>query len=506
MRSRNALYNISTNLILQLIVIIYGFVVPKIIINSFGSSVNGLVSSITQFLGYIALLESGFGPVVKAALYKPIAKKNKKEISNILKTTEKFFKTISYIFLLYIFILCLVYPFIVVSNFSWIYTASLIAIIGLSTFAEYFFGMTYRLYLQAEQKTYVISIIQIVAYIISIIVIIVLARFSVSVHLIKLASCLIFIIRPLIQNMYVKKKYNLSLKSANSNYEINQKWDGLAQHIASVIHNNADVTILTIFSSLVEVSVYSVYYLVVKGLKAIILSFTGGIDAIFGDMLAKNESENLNQKFDTYEVLYNIISTVLFTSGIILIVPFVEVYTSGVTDANYIRYVFGYLIVTSEYIWAIRQSYNELIKAAGHFKQTKAGAWIECLLNIVISVALVGKLGLIGVAIGTIIAMTIRTIEFIYYSNKHILKRNPWNSFKKIIFVIFETLIIVFVCNFIPYLENVSYINWFINAILTSITAMIITSTLNFIFFKKDLLYVFKLIKGFTKKENKKNA
>ena len=35
MRSRNALYNISTNLILQLIVIIYGFVVPKIIINSF---------------------------------------------------------------------------------------------------------------------------------------------------------------------------------------------------------------------------------------------------------------------------------------------------------------------------------------------------------------------------------------------------------------------------------------------------------------------------------------
>ena len=506
MRSRNAIYNISTNLILQLIIIIYGFVVPKIIINSFGSNVNGLVSSITQFLGYIALLESGFGPVVKATLYKPIAQKNKKEICNILKTTEKFFKTISYVFLIYIVLLCLIYPFLVSNNFNWIYTSSLIAIIGLSTFAEYFFGMTYRLYLQAEQKSYIISIIQIVAYIISIAVIIILARFNVSVHLIKLASCLIFVIRPLIQNMYVKRKYNLSLKNADSNYEIKQKWDGLAQHIASVIHNNADVTILTIFSSLVEVSVYSVYYLVVKGLRSIILSFTGGIDAIFGDMLAKNEGNNLNKRFDTYEVLYNLISAILFTCGIVLIVPFVEVYTKEVTDANYVRYAFGCLIVVSEYIWAIRQPYNELVKAAGHFKQTRIGAWIECLVNIIISVILVNKYGLIGVAIGTIIAMIIRTIEFVCYSNKYILKRNPWISFRKIIFTAIESLIIVFICNIFPYLENINYVNWLINSLITVIVATTITTILNIIFFKNDLLYVFKLIKGFIKKENRKDV
>ena len=73
MRSKKAIYNIITSIILQLIMIVYGFVVPKIIINNFGSDVNGLVSSITQFLAYITLLESGFGPVVKSALYKPIA-------------------------------------------------------------------------------------------------------------------------------------------------------------------------------------------------------------------------------------------------------------------------------------------------------------------------------------------------------------------------------------------------------------------------------------------------
>ena len=255
MRSKKAFYNISTSLFLQIIVLLYGFIVPRVIITYFGSNVNGLISSITQFLAYIALLESGFGPVVKSVLYKPIASKDNKSIANILKATEKFFRTIAYIFLIYIAILCFLYPLLVSKDFSWIYTFSLIIIIGISTFAEYFFGMTYRLYLQADQKTYIISIIQILTYILSITSIIILARIGTSIQILKLVSGLIFVLRPLLQNYYVKKKYNINFKDANDKYELKQKWDGLAQHIAGVIHSNTDITVLTIFSTLAEVSV-----------------------------------------------------------------------------------------------------------------------------------------------------------------------------------------------------------------------------------------------------------
>ena len=86
MRSRKTLLNITSNLLLQIIIVLYGFIVPKIIINLFGSNVNGLISSITQFLSYIILFESGFGPVLKSILYKPIAKKDKNTIESILKT------------------------------------------------------------------------------------------------------------------------------------------------------------------------------------------------------------------------------------------------------------------------------------------------------------------------------------------------------------------------------------------------------------------------------------
>ena len=287
MRSKKAIYNIVTNLFLQAIIIIYGFIVPKIIISKFGSNVNGLISSITQFLAYIALLESGFGPVVKSALYKPISNKDNKTIMNILKASEKFFRAIAYIFLIYIFVLCFFYPLLVSNDFSWIYTVSLIFIIGISTFAEYFFGMTYKLFLQAEQKTYIISLIQIITYILSIICIVILAQIGANIQIIKLISGIVFVLRPMFQNFYVKRKYNIDFSECKEKYELKQKWDGLAQHIAAVIHGNTDITILTIFCTLSEVSVYSVYYLVVKGVKSIIQAFNSGIDASFGDMIAK---------------------------------------------------------------------------------------------------------------------------------------------------------------------------------------------------------------------------
>ena len=84
-----------------------------------------------------------------------------KTINNILYASERFFKRIAYAFILYILALAFIYPLVVDSVYDKIYVFSLVIIISISIFAEYFFGMTYSLYLQAEQKKYVISIIHI---------------------------------------------------------------------------------------------------------------------------------------------------------------------------------------------------------------------------------------------------------------------------------------------------------------------------------------------------------
>ena len=64
--------NTSSSLFNQVIQIISGFVLPRLILSTYGSDVNGLVSSITQFLQVIAFLELGVGAVVQSSLYKPL--------------------------------------------------------------------------------------------------------------------------------------------------------------------------------------------------------------------------------------------------------------------------------------------------------------------------------------------------------------------------------------------------------------------------------------------------
>lgn len=502
MRSKKAFLNILTNLILQVFIFVYGFILPKIIMSKYGSNVNGLISSITQFLAYISLLESGVGPVVKSILYKPISKKDNKKIIDILYATEKFFRTIALIFIVYIIILTFAYPNIINSSKSTLYVSSLIIIISISIFSEYFFGMIYTIFLQANQETYVISIIQIGTYILSILAALIMAKIEVSVHVLKLSISLIFVLRPILQSVYVKKKYNINLKIANKNYVIKNKWDGLAQHIAYVVHSNTDITVLTLFSTLSEVSVYSVYLLVVKGVKALISAFSSGLDASFGDMISKKEDDNLRNKFEIYEIIYFMTCTVLFACSIVLIVPFIKIYTHNIHDADYIRPLFGILLVISECIWAIRLPYLTLSYAAGHFKETRNGAWLECILNLIVSVFLVKKMGIVGVTIGTIIAMTIRTTEFIYHANSKILNVNIFKSLKKIALLIFIIFLTFISAKKIFIIENSSYLNWIINAMIIFLYSSLLTFLFNFIFYRKNLRELLRIAKFILKKKS----
>ena len=495
MRSKNAKLNIISLVLLQAITIICGFVVPKLIISRFGSDVNGLITSISQFLAYIILLESGFGPVVKSILYKPIAKEDKLTIEEILKSSESFFRKIALLFLVYILLLSIILPQILSNEFNSVFTLSLIIIISISTFTEYYFGMTYKLYLEARQKTYIISIIQIGIIILNTIVIIVLIKLGASIQIIKLATALIFVLRPVLQNIYVRKKYNINLNNAKGNFRIEQKWDGLAQHIAYVINNNTDVVILTLCSNTLEVSVYYVYALITNNIKNIICSFIAGVNDSLGDMIAKDENIGLNKNFKIIEELYFAISTIVFSATLFLILPFVNLYMNGVVDVNYIRKIFAIIMILGRFVWTIRYPYEELTKTAGHFKQTQKGAWFEAICNVTISLALAWKYGVIGVAIGTLISMVIRTIEFMYHTSKYILKRSIWYTFKRLIIIAIEFIVILLIMNIIPHIEIKGYITWIVQAIIVSIISIAVTITINSMIYKENIKSIIEKLK-----------
>ena len=154
-----------------------------------------------------------------------------------------------------------------------------------------------------------------------------------------------------------------------------------------------------------------------------------------------------------------------------------SIYTKDITDANYIRPMFAYLLVISELMWVIRKPYHDMVKAVGHFKQTQIGAWAEAIVNIVLSIIFVLKFGMIGVVMGTLAATMIRTIELMYYTSKNILKRKVLYTYKRLLVIAIEIILIVLVINMIPRIEITSYLTWVIyGAIVFVIASLIVLS------------------------------
>lgn len=495
MRSKKALYNILFTVLLQLVTVVCGFIAPRLILTAFGSDVNGMISSIVQFLGYIVLLEAGVGGVIRAALYKPLAQNDHEKLSGIIMATEKFFKKVAYIFTIYLFLVAIFYPLIIESHYSWVYTFSLVLIIGISTIVQYFFSITYHVLLQSDQRMYFTSSLQILTVLVNTLLIVIFIKLGAGIHLVKLCSAIVFIIRPIILSIFVKKKYQLNRRADPDYNAIKQRWSGLGQHIAYFIHTNTDMVVLTLLTGIREVSVYSIYLMVVTGIGNLISAVSNGLSATIGDMIVKEESEKLKRTFDLFEFSIFSLTTFFYTATAFLIVPFVSVYTKGIDDVNYLRPVFGYLLVAAHAIFCIRNPYSTVIYAAGHFKETNRGAYIEAALNIILSIILVAKYGLIGVAIGTLIAMLYRTIEMAVYLTKNIMFRDISLFVKRCLISILIVILTICVEEFIPPMKNATYSAWIIYAIEVAVVSLVTTIIVSVFAYKKECIQLLSIFK-----------
>ncbi len=284
--------NTLMSIVFEILTIICGFILPRYILLYFGSDTNGLVSSISQFLGFISLCELGMGAVVPASLYKPLAENNQNKISSIVVSAQRFYRFIGILMLIYIAALIAFYPNLVKDSFNFTFTASLIGIVSISIFAQYFFGITYSLLLKADQKQYISFIVNSVTLVLNTLISVALIKWGYSIHTVKLVSAIIFVARPFFLTIYVKKHYALNLEIKYKDEPIKQKWNGIAQHLASTVQEKTDTIILTLFSTLLNVSVYGVYFMVINGMRGLVYSLTAGMSALIGNMLARNEKKS----------------------------------------------------------------------------------------------------------------------------------------------------------------------------------------------------------------------
>lgn len=500
-RTQNAVLNISFSLGSQLVTALIGLVLPQLMITTYGSEVNGLIASITQFLSFISLLEAGAGGVIRSALYSPLARHDMDSVSGIYKATSAFFRHIGLIFVVYVVALCFIYPAISKTEFELWYVVLMILILSIGTGLQYFLGLTNYSILIADQKAHIAHALNIITLVVNFALTYALILLNTEIHIVKLVSCAVFATKPFFYAFYMKRTYKIDKGVEPNKKAIAQRWNGLIHHLAYFVHTNTDVILLTAFLGTGFVSVYTVYWAVIIGIRGVLMSFSDGIAPGIGNLMAKENKEYVVKFFERFEFLQTMMVTILFSTTASMIIPFMQVYTRNITDYNYILPLFGYLLVLAEGLYCIRCIYSNFSLAAGKYKETQMGAIVEAGLNLVISSVLIHYMGLVGIVIGTSIAMFTRMAFDIRFTSKYILNRPILKAVRNLT-IQFGTgsLCVLLAKQVLPILFD-SWISWILWSAIVFCGTVILVFGVNYIFFHQNLSSFIKEVLGKVKRK-----
>ena len=389
MRGKQALKNMVASLLLQVIVLLSGLILPRFILEAYGSSVNGMITSVNQFLTYLGLAEAGVGTATVVALYTPLALNQTEEVNSILSASRKFYNKSGMLFLALTLVLVGVYPFFISGQLENSLVRWMILVLAGSTLVDYFFLGKYRVLLTANQEGYVVALIQAAGTIVNMVVSIFLIYIGAGVLFVKAVATGVYMLRLVLVKIYAKRKYPaLDFHAEPNEGALKQKNAALLHQVVGIIVNNTDTTVLTIClgaKSLLEVSVYGIYMMVVNAVNQLMTSFSNGLTAGFGEVIAKNEEETLKKSYSSYEYMYFVIMFIVIACMGVLILPFVGVYTINLTDVQYVRPVLGILFTVIVFMQNVRIPGLTIICAAGHYKETRYQAILEAVINITVS-------------------------------------------------------------------------------------------------------------------------
>lgn len=489
--------NSASTALLQIITMFVGFFIPRIMIGVYGSEINGLISSIMQFIAYFNLVEAGISGAAVWALYKPLAEKNNKIVSSIIVATKNFYNKAGYIFVSLTLGLALIYPaFIKVSSLSFIEVFLLVLILGVSGALEFFTLAKYRALLTANQKTYIISLASVCAIILNAVIIFVLSYLKFNIVLVRFAALLSVFLRSIILHLYVVKKYPYIDYNVNGDSsKLNKHWDAMFLQLLGVVQTGGPIIMATLLTDLKTVSIYTVFNLVIGGINSILSIFISGLAASFGDVIARKEKDVLLKAYDEFEISYYTLITVIYSVAFIMIMPFIKLYTYSIADINYELPVLGFLMVLNGLLYNIKTPQGMMVISAGWYKETKLQTTIQTLILVIIGTICGYYYGLTGIVIGSILSNIYRDIDLAFFIPKYLLNVSPKRTFFRILLVIILSVLL-----YLPFTFNAlgveNIFEWCLYAILVMIYAIIVTVLIMFAFNSKTFKQIFKRIMG----------
>lgn len=499
-RKKAAARNIMVTLAYQGVVILLGFVIPRLFLTTYGPSIHGLTSSITNLMSYVLLLNAGLNTASIQSMYEPLSKGDAKRTNEVLNAIKHYYTKLGIAFCLAVALLAFAFP-LFVRDVSSGTVSALMLVMGLQSIFDSLFISKNRILLQADQKLYIVNAFGIITLLLRGIIQTLLIMSNASVIIVQAIPALMLLVTMCLQELYVRKHYPMLDGNVKADTTaLSKRGAAFIHQIAGLVVNNTDVLLLTVITGdMILVSIYSVYQLVFRHLSTLMTSvFSQGTVAGFGHLIVIGSKERLISVYSVYEFLYFNVVSIIYSVCAVMILPFVSLYTDGIEGVPYVDAKLAGLFVIIGVLNNLRVPGGTLINAGGYYKETQWRAVTEALINLCVSLLLIKPLGIYGVLLGTVMSFLYRTVDIIVYSNKIILKKSAKNTFFRCVRVFTILVINLLLFKFLS-LTTVNWIDWIATATIVTITATLITVLLSFASEPSHIKNIFLLFRDLQK-------
>jgi O-antigen/teichoic acid export membrane protein len=485
MRTKQSLKNISISVLSQVIIILLGFISRKVFIDNLGASYLGVNGLLTNVLSVLVLAESGIGITIVYNLYKPLADDNKEKIIALVQLYKKAY-TILAIAVLPLSLA--IYPFLgrMMKNGESIHNLSIVYFIFvIKSMISYLNAHKWSL-INADQKGYIISRINLVVQIVTTISKIIVLVITQSYVLYLVIELIIFILQNIYNGRVVNKRYPYIKTKMKYSLDLETK-DNIVKNVkAMFLHNiggycvnGTDNILISSFISVSMVGLYSNYTMIIGQLSALITPVVSGIGASVGNLIATEDS---HKSYSIFNVT-NLVSFWIYSFSVIFLYNLLEPFINWWLGNGYLLDHFTFIIILLNlYISGMRSPVLTFKTKAGIFVQDRYAPLFEAFINLASSIIIMHYLGLAGVFIGTAIS----TLSIPFWNQprmiyRYLFKVSVWKYFKKYTLYVFITLISCLITTSICNLLIAG--NSFLSLVARGIVCIIVPNVINIIIF-----------------------
>lgn len=420
-RTYNSIRNISYGLIITVINTLVSFITRYFLVKSLGVEVLGVNGLFSEIIEMLSLAELGVGMAIVYSLYKPIYENDYKKINQLMSLYKETYNIIAIVSLcLGLIILPFVHYLINDVDYPLSFIRIVFMLFVINTASSYLFSYKTAL-LNADQKQYIVSLRSaLVKLVMTVIIIIALMAFQNYI----MYLCLLVgqsVTTNIILARYVDRNYPFLDYREKLNVEDKHEVLGNVRNIfikrvSGVITSSTDNVLISTLVSTIQVGYYSNYVMVFKVVRTLRQQLTNGIAASIGNLSVTEKPEKCISVLRNLTFMYYAFASIMASGLLAIASPFISlIFGKDYVMSNTIIYVaiFNlFLDICADPLW-------QYLEVSGLFKQDRNIAILGSSINLIVSIVLGYRMGIVGIFLGTVCTQVIQ----IFFKTKLIFEK-----------------------------------------------------------------------------------